>query len=140
MGLWGGLPGWGGTTDLSPAYSPLSFDSPALSPYDTMTPFRGNRSTGQFQDATDRFDRTVLDRRLFTDLESDEQSKENRPSSANRTVTPPPQMLKRPPGLGIEASPMKIECRSSFFEDLMMEDRCAHQDSFIKVQTLLSAC
>jgi len=42
-------------------------------------------------------------------------SEENRPSSANRAVTPPPGHLMKqwpvtlPPGLGLEVSPMKVE-------------------------------
>lgn len=139
IGLWGGLTGWGGAAELSPTFSQLSFDSPALSPFDGMTPFRVDRVASQFPEPLDRFDRPVLDRRLFPDLEQEEQSKENRPSAANRAVTPPPgQLLKRPPGLGIEASPMKIECGSSFFDGLVTDDR--HQDIIkVQTQTLLSA-
>lgn len=45
----------------------------------------------------------------------DEHSGENWPGAANRAFTPPPGALrKRPPGLGIQASPMKVECSSNF--------------------------
>merc|ERR1719491_39894 len=48
------------------------------------------------------------------------EGEENKPAAANRAVTPPPARLANkpmpPPGLGIMASPMKIECHSNCFE------------------------
>lgn len=78
---------------------------------------------------------------------SDSQCGENRPNAANLSMTPPPgNLVKRslaaPPGLGLMASPMKVEC-SKLFEGLGHGPRFGsmlRRDGFMKVQSKLSVC
>jgi len=63
--------------------------------------------------------------------ESGSQLGENRPGAANRSITPPPGNLAKrslgaPPGLGLMASPMKVDC-SKLFGGLGNLPRCSDQ-------------
>jgi RNA recognition motif-containing protein len=153
----GGLGSWDGA-NFSP-FSPLSrfshelplFDSPVLgttpTACDGARAFHSEVQHELSQDAAD-VDGSASDCcPSIGQSDGDDQAEENKPAAANRAVTPPPGRLTKrpvpPPGLGIEASPMKVEFRSKCFEEIAAEEHFGGftlQHGLVKIQPLLSAC
>lgn len=78
-----------------------------------------------------------------SDHPDEAEQSENRPLAVNRAVTPPPPgLLKKgilpPPGLGIEASPMKVVYRGGPCEGLRKQGGLADRaDSLAKLPLFL---
>lgn len=158
MGLWGhsAIPvslgslcrsavGWGHGVDLTSMLPPVHPYAGGHVALDSGLLGRAShvRSLGaQFEDAETGIDTLEVSCSISSDSDG-----ENKPAAANRAVTPPPAGLKkrsliRPPGLGIEASPMKVECCSRSLESMVGRERlgmAAYEDSLCKAQPGLSA-
>merc|ERR1711920_670869 len=125
---------WDVAADLSPLFSPLrhlSGDSPSFgfarvdNACFNRTPLASDMSTSEGS--------------ASSSVGSDAGEAEA-PAAANRATTPPRNRFTKkptpPPGLGIEASPMKIECHSERLKDFTMDGRLsaiAFLDGFAKV-------
>lgn len=140
-----GMPGWETSAEFSPVFSPLRHFAGFTPAMLETTPLTAGGSLdpsfhiGEDAGASDSYSSSHGSDAGGAD--------ENKPAAANRAVTPPPGRFSKKPvapllGLGIEASPMKVEFPSKSFEGLGAQGGfggSALQDSVAKGRSLPSA-